>query len=375
MAKDIFDAVYGCIIGGAIGDALGSPVESWYYTDIRKKYGKMTELLPGVRGNTGPNYGGSTSYWFNEQYDGPTTPPGTVTDDTAMRHYLCLAIVRKGGRITPDDMLPIWLEKLNTRRFWYNETGILGKLRAGMSPWDSGIGAIPAGCGTMGISPVGIINAGDPAQAFQDGFNIAFINTDGENRDGAATFAAGVAAAFSPGATVASVISAMQEHSTYLYKRALERTLDLAADCRNVDEFVERYYDRLLDWTWPCQDARKPWYNSGSTLEVLPITAALLQLCQGDVQQVMIEGASFGRDCDTIAGLGGLLAGALQGASAIRQDWILAVERANTDLFLEVDGNPSANFYSMAARMVEALYSQKSRLVERQRSLEQILRR
>jgi len=30
--------VYGCLIGGAIGDALGAPVEGWYYTEIREKF-------------------------------------------------------------------------------------------------------------------------------------------------------------------------------------------------------------------------------------------------------------------------------------------------------------------------------------------------
>ena len=35
MAKDIFDAVYGCLVAGAIGDALGAHVEGWYWTEIR----------------------------------------------------------------------------------------------------------------------------------------------------------------------------------------------------------------------------------------------------------------------------------------------------------------------------------------------------
>ena len=52
MAKDVLDAVYGCLVGGAIGDALGAPVEGWDYTDIRKQFGKMDELVPSEHGNT-----------------------------------------------------------------------------------------------------------------------------------------------------------------------------------------------------------------------------------------------------------------------------------------------------------------------------------
>jgi ADP-ribosylglycohydrolase len=45
VAGDL-DAVYGCLIGGAVGDALGAPVENRHYADIRKRYGKVTEFMP-----------------------------------------------------------------------------------------------------------------------------------------------------------------------------------------------------------------------------------------------------------------------------------------------------------------------------------------
>jgi ADP-ribosylglycohydrolase len=34
------DNFRGCLVGGAIGDAFGSPVEFLQYSDIRNKYGK-----------------------------------------------------------------------------------------------------------------------------------------------------------------------------------------------------------------------------------------------------------------------------------------------------------------------------------------------
>jgi hypothetical protein len=40
MAKDLLDAVYGSLIGGAIGDALGALVDGWHYTDIRRGHGR-----------------------------------------------------------------------------------------------------------------------------------------------------------------------------------------------------------------------------------------------------------------------------------------------------------------------------------------------
>ena len=84
MAKDILDAVYGCLIGGAIGDAMGAPVEMMYYTDIREQYGKVDKFYQTRRRNSGDHYG----------EEGKEGPPGSISDDTTLRHYICLAIVR-----------------------------------------------------------------------------------------------------------------------------------------------------------------------------------------------------------------------------------------------------------------------------------------
>jgi ADP-ribosylglycohydrolase len=113
VAKDFFDAVYGCLIGGAKGDAMGAPVENWHYADIRERYGKVREFVP---------------------HDHGAGLAGSITDDSTLRHYMCLAIVRKGGRITPDDYARVWLEDLNPDRLFYTERIVLEKLRLGMSP-------------------------------------------------------------------------------------------------------------------------------------------------------------------------------------------------------------------------------------------------
>jgi ADP-ribosylglycohydrolase len=279
-----------------------------------------------------------------------------------MRHYLCLAIARKQGRVTPDDYAAVLIEKFNPERVWINERALVWKLRAGVNPWDSGRGMIPAGCATMMIAPVGIINAGNPAQAYQDAWNIAYVDQEGHNRDGAATFAAGVAAAFVPGATIESVLETMTEHTSYLMRRAIELTMDLATSSRTVDEFAEKYYATMLDWSWPSPPGNK-WskdhFFSGNTIELVPITMAILRLCDGDVNTSIIEAASFGRDCDTTASMAGSIAGVLHGASAIREDWIETVEAVNGEFFREVEGDHKANFLSMSKRLVTAIVAER----------------
>jgi hypothetical protein len=123
-----------------------------------------------------------------------------------------------------------------------------------------------------------------------------------------------------------------------------------------VETFTVAFYDRLIDW-WsrPRLNWDKAHFPNGTSVESVSIAMALLYLCQGDVNRCLIEAANFGRDADSIANLVGSIAGALQGASAVRADWIERVETANRPFFEEVEGDPDANFRSMAVRLVEAL--------------------
>lgn len=134
VTKDFFDAVYGCLIGGAIGDAMGAPVENWRCADIRETYGKVRELMPHGHG---------------------AGLPGSITDDTTLRHYMCLAIVMKGGRITPEDYARVWLEEINPERLFHTERMVLEKLRLGMNPWETGRGQLTADAAIMSIAPSG----------------------------------------------------------------------------------------------------------------------------------------------------------------------------------------------------------------------------
>lgn len=358
MARDLYDAVYGALAAGAVGDALGAPAENLYYQEIEERFGRITDFLA----------------YDNVRYS--SGKPGAITDDTTLKHYMCLAIVRKGGRINPDDAARVWLDRLNTERFWSPDKITYLKLKAGVSAWDAGRGNIPSACATMAMAPIGIINAGNPEQAYQDGYNIAALNADGFNREAPAMYAAGMAAAFAPGASVKSIVDCMRTYSSPTVRRAVELTMDLAASSRDPDEFKRKFYDRLLDW-WsrPKLDWRKDHFADGTSIESVPVAMALFSLCRGDVNQCLLEGANFGRDADAISSLAGALAGAIEGASAIRPGWVAAVEEANGPFFEEVEGDRRANFASMASRLVEALGRERAAAQARVEMLGRILER
>lgn len=358
MGEKIADRIYGCLIGGAIGDALGAIVQGWSYEEIREKYGRISDFS-----------------WYDT--DIAVGKPGSVTGDTILQHYLCLAIAEKGGRITPDDLADVWQVHLNTDRVWVNEEIVLLKLQLGMNPWQTGRETFPTSEAVMAIAPVGIINAGDPEQAYQDGFNVSSLNQDGVSRDAGATVAAGIATAMKPHATVDDVVETITRYSSRELFHAIDLTMDLAARSGSIDEFADGFYEKMLDWrrslTWDKRRYYEGKLHSTTVLEIVPVMVAILDLCEGDPRQSIVEAASFGRQADTIAGLVGNVVGAVHGASALEDEWIQTCETANRDFFEELEGDPDANFESMAHRLVTALENERRRSQQRTDDLEAIL--
>jgi ADP-ribosylglycohydrolase len=366
VTPNLSDRFYGCLIGGAIGDALGAPVEGRNYWDIRREHGRVADLLGSRRSNANGR-------------------PGGVTDDTALRSYVAATIGRKGGRIRPEDLAAFWIERGNSRHFWANERAVFERLSWGMNPWDTGRGAQKCATASMAIAPVGLVNAGDPGQAYQDGYVIGAMVQDDEERDAAGAFAAAIATAFVEGATLATVVDATMRTCGFLVQRAIELALDLRRRTSSPAQFTEHYYEQLTDWRFPRPAARlndvpagyplRNRYYSGTSLELIPVAFALMDYTDGDVNEAMVEGANFGRDCDTIATFAGCLGGALAGANALRPDWVAACERDNDDLFAELTGgDPRAtSFRAMADALVAAYAAERGRLAGRVAAMGRLL--
>ena len=295
------DRIYGALIGAAIGDALGAPVEKWDYRDIAATHGKMDRFLPSPAANTGTQYLAA---------DPAPSTPGQFTDDSTARYYLCLSIIESGGRVSPFELARTWLERMNPDRLFYTERIVLMKLKMGLNPWETGLGLPAADNPLMAIAPVGIVNAADPRQAYQDGFAISSMMGAGSDRDAAATLAAGVAAAFSPGATVETVVDAMLANATPLVRRSLDRALAEAERAAgDPGAFTAAFHTELLDWTYPVPPGEvwTPRTFSAASIESLPAAVGLFAVTGGDPLRGVVEGASFGRDCDTIAAAVGSL--------------------------------------------------------------------
>ena len=352
----LYDKVLGCLYGGAIGDALGAPAEWYMPEEIQARYGAITD--------------------FVEPWDGPSEigkGDGRYTDDSHMVQLLSRCYIEEGDhldayafarRIVPliadeDRWIPERGRDMKlVERLFYPEKWLLMRLRlANAEPRQGGIGNM-VNCGAaMYAAPVGIINAGDPENAYREAVDIFSAHQQSFGLEAAAVMACAVAEAFKPRASVDSIIDAA-------LLRAKEGT-------RNAIEAVVAEARKHSDWRsaiHPLRAAIRPydtatesrvgrgapgtnhWLPSREhSIEELPIALGFLAVSGGDFEGGVCGGANYGRDNDSIAGMAGAIAGALHGAGAIRADWVERIDSAN-----RIDLRPLArDLASLAAKLQE----------------------
>ncbi|MFH1085296.1 MAG: ADP-ribosylglycohydrolase family protein, partial [Chloroflexota bacterium] len=182
-----YDKVLGCLLGGLIGDAMGTPTEGQDYREIERTLGWVENFS------------------------------GDGTDDTVMRNLLCEALVRTGGYATLDDWAAVWLDHWDAlfgakvSKFFISVLHTAHKVRRHAVPRTAALGNMPSSSSAMCIAPVGLVNACNPRLAALQAYNLASLihgHDVGYCQDGAAAIAAAVAAACMAEATVASVLAA-----------------------------------------------------------------------------------------------------------------------------------------------------------------------
>jgi ADP-ribosylglycohydrolase len=325
----LFSRIYGCILGGAIGDAMGGPVESLHYETIERDWGRVETLLPYRQPGGGrPRVNGQRRM-----------EAGAYTDDTIHALLLAWSIGRKGGRVGAEDLAETWLEHAPmVNDLWYTEQIALYRWAlAGVPAEEASDGNVPADNAVIGIAPIGLVNAGDPRQAAQDARQVAGLLNAGTSRTATGTVAAGVAAAMLPDATAQSVFAAARAVSEPQMVTALDRAQGLALRSRDDRDFREAFYETMLV-EWPYrqrllqirQQTEKPGGSWGVDVhEVVPAAFGLFLLAKGDPRGTITGCVNFGRDCDSIASMGGHLSGALCGVEALPTDWQEVVTKAS----------------------------------------------
>lgn len=341
MRLTLEDRIAGCLVGAAVGDALGGPVEGWTPEQIAERHGGR------VRGIVGPFH----ADWRTAR---PIAPyhkgDGHVTDDTLMTH----ALVRVYGKVrdhldaysvaehlVPDLAgTPRWIpeleaEALPLQRIFLAEKWIVARLHYGhVDPREAGVGNI-VNCGAaMYMAPVGVVNAGNPAAAYAEAIEVAAPHQSSYGREAAGVFAAAVAAAFLPGATATSVVDEALGLAKDGTRAAIEAVCEAAVAyddweqaLRPLREAVAPYDTVGPHYREPSLGARRP--SRLHAIEELPVALGMLLVTGGGYREAVLGSVNYGRDCDSIATMSGAIAGVLGGTAAVPGQWSSEVARAS----------------------------------------------
>ena len=357
--------IQGCLYGGAIGDAMGAPAEWRMPHEIRERYGYITDLVES---------------WDEANARGRGN--GRYTDDTHMVQLLSQCYLERGDhldaheffrRLVPkmaleDRWIPEYEREMKlVERLFYPEKWLYNRWLANADPRTAGVGNM-VNCGAaMYAAPVGIINACDPARAYAEAVDIFSAHQVSFGLEAAAVQAACVAEAFKPDASVSSIIDA-----------ALSVAKDGTADCIAA---IAEAAGTLSDWRGaiaPLRDVMRKydtspddaksergngtddWTPSRShSIEEVPVALGFLVVTGGDFEGTIMGGTNYGRDNDSIAGMGGAIAGALHGIDALRPEWVKQINAANRIDLMPLAGDLADLTRTLQARQLAAARSRQ----------------
>jgi ADP-ribosylglycohydrolase len=338
------DRATAVVIGSAVGDALGGATEGYTPEAIQERYGGRVEgIVP--------------PFFPDWQTHRPISPyhkgDGHITDDTLMTQALIEVYAERREHLDAfaiaDGLVPRligdvkWIPELEREtvlltRIFLAEKWLVARLQYGhIDPREAGVGNI-VNCGAaMYMAPVGVVNAGDPDGAYREAIDLAGAHQSSYGREAAGVFAAAVAAALAPNATVDSVVDAVLRLAHDGTRAAVVAVVDAArslpAGASDDDIAVAlrdaiRPFDTVGDrYREPAMDARLP--SRTKSIEETPVAIGMLVAYAGDFRGAVLGAVNYGRDSDSIASMAGAIAAALGGSAVVPADWVSAIGEAS----------------------------------------------
>ena len=294
----------GTLVGGAIGDALGRPAETYPRADVARMFpGGLHDFVAGGHYANGP--------------------AGAITDDTQFTLAVAHWLVDAPGDGVPDGadlarryvaLLPELLGESPATR------GALERIAAGAHWHEAGNDSGGNGV-AMRSAPIGLRFHGDVA-AMRECVHVSSLAT---HRNTTAE-AGGVAMA----AMVSHLVGIDDGHvdGDALVAAALEAISHLDLD--SYDPYAdggpgltlaERLAEVPARARLTVDEAFAYFFNGSFVLQSLPMTVWLLLAFPDDPERLLVEAVMGGRDADTIASMAGSIAGALHGVDAFPTRW------------------------------------------------------
>ncbi len=308
------ERVIGCFKALATGDAIGKQTEMLSSPDVRRWYPGGITGFHGQPGEVIPRYAGKPYEWRI----------GETTDDTEQT----LAVARALLREHPASHKVIGDELLQCRK----------SLHPGVSLWNfvqlgdpSRTASEGDGCGAaMRAAPVGVLYPSSRLDELVLGAYECAIPTHGGQMAvcAAAAVAGAVSAALDgrPGAEVLTVAIRASTIAESLRPRG-QASSTIAAAIRDI------YSDLVTRKQLAVDELAKKYFPS-KPQNIVPLAIGLA-LVTHSARQTALLAANIGGDSDSVASIGGAIAGALH-PETVNEEWFEVVRLINEDDLLAV---------------------------------------
>jgi ADP-ribosyl-[dinitrogen reductase] hydrolase len=326
----------GCLLGGAVGDALGAPVEFLSIQEIRKRYGKNGIM----------------------NFDSAFGRTGAITDDTQMTLFTAEGLLRahcrgmhKGigpahdsvvhqaylrwlftqGEMKESDVDVThngWLltiEELHSRRA--PGTSCLSSLKSGrMGTIDQPVNNSKGCGGVMRASPIGLYGAVASKYLRGSGKEITAIFDLGCK---IAAITHGHPSGYIPAGVLAAIIFAIVSGQTLV--EAIETTIPILKKMKGHEETLKAI-TQVMDYgnnkvIQPGPDAIEKIGGGWVGEEALAISLYCALSSEGDFSKGVRLAVNHSGDSDSTGAITGNILGAIHGKQAIPEQWLEQLER------------------------------------------------
>lgn len=339
----------GCIVGGAIGDALGAPIEFMNLSNILNKYG-----ISGVND-------------FVEFPDGK----GQITDDTQMLLFTAEGLLRSLHRSHRNGLwgaytvicFQSYLRWLHTQQDWFGENAINGRELNGWlihekflykrrAPGNTCLTSLRSaksgtiskpinnskGCGgIMRIAPVGLLFHDSPKQAFQIGAELAAMTHGHPSGYLSAGYLSALIAFLNNGIDLMqSIYQSNEILKSYPSYEETYTAIQKALDLHLVGQ-PDFYKLEKLGGGWVGEEA-------------LAISIYCALSFKDDFEKAINLSINHSGDTDSTGSITGNIIGLMLGEEMIPKRWINnlsnydQIKQVASDLYTEVQGN-GPDFY------------------------------
>ncbi len=325
IGQDINDKIYGMLIGSAIGDAAGGPVEfvhpplksQWTTTNTKLTQEALNALADSFKLRDYLKKAEPFAQW--EDY----ARAGTITDDTRFKIILFNTLIEYDGALTEQnfaqEVLNFRSRVQNKYKSWFDKwipeiafatQWVLGQREKAYPPeriW----GGIPTMEGQMPFLPIAALNLQNPEWCYLKSYELGYFDI-GIAKDINSALVAGLARALQQDGNWQNVEKAMRETDPYNYNNVLYVPRRLAEWLDKSHWFVKRADGNVAKLFEILENElqTKTWWEAWVPVVVVFSIAEIAQHDPLASMQLILE---FGHDTDSYAQVMGAFMGAIHG--------------------------------------------------------------